>query len=181
MKNVVIPGFVLLFLAFSSTGYSQNNVFISKDVLKTAEWADIKYKDLVKKASAGNKSSITTLFDFHRFVDGVEGLDHGVTCLELIPLAGDKAVAQSIYILKPKLKKVVLDRLILAQGRTQKVELREALSKWAPMTWEVVNGRPLPAAASGESEAPRKDYGTPDRDSNAPTLTPTGPDSGGRQ
>ena len=144
MKNVFSATLVVILMAPALSALGQSNVFISNDVLKTADWAGIKYKDEVKRASSGNIKSIEKLFDFHRYVDGVQSLDHAVTLLEIIPQAKDRNVATAVQYLKPKLKKVALDRLTLAQGRTQKEDLRKPLANWAPLTWAVLNGRPLP-------------------------------------
>ncbi len=144
MKKVLFASLMGLFLTPAVSLFAQSEVFISKDVLKTAEWASFKYKDVVKKAITGDRDAVQKLFDFSRYVDGVEALDHAVTCLELIPRATDRKIAEGIIHLQPKLKKVILDRAVLAQGRTKKVELQQPMKAWAPITWDVLNGLPLP-------------------------------------
>lgn len=155
MKKRVFNSLIvtLLLPAFSLFG---QNVFISKSVLKTAEWANFEYKEVLKKAIAGDVSAITQLFKFNNAVDGVEGIDHNITCLELIPLATDLKVSNALITTKPKLKKVVLDRIILAQGKTQKPELKKPMESWAPRTWAVLNNKPLPYAPPSDQEMAEK-------------------------
>lgn len=150
MDNRNINWLIILFLITAGTAFGQKNVFVSKDVLKTAEWADFKYKDVMKKAVAGDKEAIKAFVDFTRYVEGVQGVEHAVTCLEIIPLTSDATFAFSIFSAPPKLKKVFWDRLLLAQGKTQNPELQKPLESWAPATWAVLNGKPLPRTALEE-------------------------------
>ncbi|MCC6462217.1 MAG: hypothetical protein IT260_17245 [Saprospiraceae bacterium] len=175
MKNVFVATLVVVLMAPALSVLGQSNVFISNEVLKTAEWAGVKYKDEVKRASSGNIKSIEKLFDFHRYVDGVQSLDHAVTLLELIPLAQDRNVATAAHYCNPKLKKVALDRLILAQGRTQKEELRKPLQNWAPLTWAVLNGRalPQPEATAADKTAKEARRGTDAESKPAPKTDGT--------
>ena len=154
MKKTFFTALVLVFAATAQSLWAQNDVFVSKSVLKTAEWAGVKYKDLVKRAASGNTTSIQELFDFARYVDGSEALDHAVTCLEGIPAATDEKVARTIFSLSPNLKKTNLERIQLAQGRTKKANLQKPMQTWAPLTWEVLNGRGLPSAESTGAAAP---------------------------
>lgn len=110
-------------------------------VLKVADLANFKYKDHLAHAKTGDVTSIYQLLDFHRMVDGVDGLNHAVTCLELIPLAGDKAFGAAVYRCSPNLRKLLLDRLMLAQVRSKKTFLRQSLTNWAPATWAYLNGQ----------------------------------------
>lgn len=155
MKKTVFNSLIIIFLvpAFSLFG---QNVYISKSVLKTADWANFEYKDILKKAIAGNEEAIQQLFKFNNAVDGVEGIEHNVTCLELIPLASDFKVANALLFAKPKLKQVVLSRIILAQGRTQKPDLKKPMESWAPRTWAVLNNKPLPYTPPSEQEIAEK-------------------------
>lgn len=116
------------------------DVEISGSVLKTAEWAGFKYKETLEKVAAGDQQATKDFFEFSGTVDGTEALQHAVTCIELIPLAGDEKIGSIISILKPKLKKVMLDRFQLAQGRTKKTELLKPMQEWAPLTWKALNG-----------------------------------------
>lgn len=130
---------------------SSGTVEVSPSVLKTAEWAGFDYKGTLDKALAGDPMSIQKFMKFHGTVDGVEGLSHGVTCLEMIPLIGDETFASACVNLSPKLHKLMLDRLMQAQGRTKKEELRQSLTNWAPLTWSVINGKGMPATTGGAS------------------------------
>lgn len=110
-------------------------------VLKTAEVAKFDYKTNLENAKKGDETAIHKMFDFHRVVDGVDGLNHAVTCLEIIPLAGDKACAAAAYRCSPNLRKLLIERLMLAQARTKKTFLRQSLTNWAPGTWAYLNGQ----------------------------------------
>jgi len=115
-------------------------VEIFQNVSKTADLVNIKYKDLVANAQSGDAGSMHKLLDFHRIVDGADGLNHAVTCLEILPLMGDASFASAVALCQPKLKKLILDRLVLAQGRTKKTFLRQSLTNIAPLTWEQLTG-----------------------------------------
>lgn len=121
-------------------------VEVSPAVLKTAEWAGFDYKGTLDKALAGDAMSIQKFLKFHGTVDGVEGISHGVSCLEMIPIVGDEVFAGACLNLSANLHKVLLDRLMQAQGRTKKEELRKSLTNWAPLTWSVINGKGMPNA-----------------------------------
>lgn len=152
MKKGFFNCLILLLLAPAATSFGQGEIFVSKSVLKTAEWAEFPYKDMIKKFKAGDGAAITEFFKFNSVVDGVEGIEHNVTCLELIPFATDYRVANSLNYTNPKLKKLVLSRLVLAQGKTQKAELQKPLESWAPCVWAVLNNKPLVAPKADEKE-----------------------------
>ncbi len=144
-----------------------------QNVLKTADLANFKYKEMVENAKTGDVTSIHKLLDFHRMVDGVDGLNHAVTCLELIPLAGDNAYGAAVYRCSPNLRKLLTDRLMLAQVRTKKTFLRQSLTNWAPATWAYLNGQtyqpPAPQApADGVSAQPI----APPKPVNPSSVTP---------
>ena len=126
-----------------------HEVEVFQSVLKIADLANFKYMDAIASAKTGDVSSMRKLLDFHRVVEGVDALNHAVTCLELIPVAGDHIFGTAVYLCSPKMKEVLLDRLILAQGRTKKTYLRESLSKWAPSTWSYVNMHVVEETATG--------------------------------
>lgn len=111
-----------------------------QNVIKTADLIKVQYKELVAQAKSGDVASMHKLLDFSRIVDGVDGLNHAVTCLEILPLMGDASFASAVSLCQPKLKKLILDRLILAQGRTKKTFLRQSLTNIAPLTWEQLTG-----------------------------------------
>ena len=141
-------------------------VQLFQNVLKMADLASFKYTDAIAKAKAGDAVSIYKLLDFHRVVDGVDALNHAVSCLELIPLAGDRPFAEGVSRCPPALKKVVLDRLILAQGRTKKTFLRQNMTQWAPFSWAYLNGQAI------QTETPPPAAGTvPGPSSTVPVST----------
>ena len=150
MKKVLFFPLICLFLLGSLSANSQTtasdsaDIRVAEGVLKMADWANFDYKNILKKAAGGDVAAIVEMIDFHRFVDGMDGTNHGVTCLELIPVAGDRIFASAIPINKPALTKLLLKRLMVAQNRTQQSELRKDLSEWAPYTWATLNGLPLP-------------------------------------
>lgn len=122
-------------------------VEVFQNVLKMAEWASFKYMEVLEQAKKGDVNAIYKMLDFHRYVDGKDALNHGVTCLELLPLAGDEAYAKAVSMCKLKLREVVKERLMLAQGRTKKGFLQQQpIETWAPWTWNHLNEKepPLP-------------------------------------
>lgn len=124
---------------------ASGTVEVFSAVLKTAEWSGFNYKGTLDKALTGDAAAIQNFIKFHSVVDGVDGINHGVSCLETIPIVGDEAFASACLNVNIKLHKIVLDRLVLAQGRTKKEGLRKSLTDWAPLTWSVLNGNGLPA------------------------------------
>lgn len=144
MKKIFFSILTILFLAPSMVSFGQK-VYVSKSVLKTAEWANFKYKEVLDKSIAGDIQALTSFFKFNSAVDGVEAIDHNITCLELIPLATDDKVATALLATNHRLRKLVMDRLVLAQGKTQKTELKKPLESWAPKTWAIISNKPLPA------------------------------------
>ena len=147
MKNVFFRVILLISLPLSGV-FCQNtatdtvqDIEIFDHVLKTADWAKFKYKDVLERAKGGDYMAIRDFLNFHATVDGVDGINHAVTCLELIPVAGDEKFAAGVAFCSENIRKVVIDRLILAQGRTKKTALRQSMTDWAPNTWEYLNGR----------------------------------------
>ena len=139
------------------------DVSISSGVLKTAEWANFKYMENLDLAQSGDQKGIKAMLEFTGTVDGIEALEHATTCIELILLATDEKVGSVISSLKPKLKTVLLDRFQMAQGLTEKEDLRKPLLAWAPLTWKALNGErvscgscmhegPLPASKPGTQQ-----------------------------
>jgi hypothetical protein len=127
---------------------AQNNntdvdVTVFESVLSTAGWANFKYVDQLSQAKQGDYKATLKLLEFSGTVDGIAALDHSVTLLELLLSGGDLPFAAAVNMAKPKLKSVLLDRLQLAQARTQKVELRKPIAEWAPTTWAVLHGEPF--------------------------------------
>lgn len=139
--------------AFPDSLMKNYKVEVFGNVLKMAELAGTPYKELVTKAQSGDVDAIYQLLDFHRVVDGADALNHAVTCLELIPVTGDAVFASAAHRCSPKLRKVVLDRLMLAQVRSKKTFLRQSLTNWAPVTWSILAAQPVentPVKSSGQ-------------------------------
>lgn len=129
-----------------------SDVTVFPSVLSTAQWAGFKYTEQLQLAKTGDLKAVSSLLDFSGTVDGVDALNHAVTCLELLPFSTDLVFAAAVNKAKPKLKKVLLDRLVLAQGRTTNLELRKPLAEWAPLTWDVLNGKPFQPDMKGSEE-----------------------------
>ncbi len=158
MKSILFRYAIILLTLPAVHACAQNtpkdstDVYVSEGVLKLAEWAQFDYKGQLEKARTGDVEAIKALLGFHSVADGVDGLNHAVTCLELIPIVGDETFASAVPVFKPKLTKLLLDRLILAQGRTRKDALRNSLTHWAPATWAVLNGLPIPENPDAEKK-----------------------------
>ncbi len=152
------------------------NIEVSESVVKMADWAGFKYRDILAAGQIGDQEAIKKFLEFSGTVDGTDAEKHAVTCLELIPVASDFAFAMSCHTLKPALKTVLLERLMLAQVRTKNLELREPMEQWAPITWSVLHGGPPtcncehnadgsvrltapPASAAGSELIPNEDTG----------------------
>ena len=104
------------------------DVTIFEDVLVTAEFMKFDYKGTIARAKNGEVKALVELFDFSRVVDGKEGRNHAVTCLELIPYSDGKSAEAYREILKDNLKKLVKERLIEAQSNTNKSELKKNMT-----------------------------------------------------
>lgn len=179
MKKTLLNTLIALFLLPAAVAFGQGKVFISKNVLKTAEWAGFKYNDVLKKSLTGDQPSIMNFVKFHAVVDGIEGVEHGLTCLELIPLVGDQTFSSSILLTKPKLKTLLRDRLVLAQAKTKNNDLKKPLESWAPYTWSCLNGLPLPQSEIDKAQKTHKtkhaeSVDGPLNNANSPSATPSG-------
>ncbi|MBL7827775.1 MAG: hypothetical protein JNJ57_14185 [Saprospiraceae bacterium] len=135
---------LLSFQLFAQT----HKVSVSPSVLDVAKWAGFEYQKHVDLAKSGDFKAVTELLDFSGTVDGVDALDHAVTCLELIPYASDLTFAAALNKAKPKLKSVLLERFQLAQGRSKTESFRSPMATWAPNTWAALNGKPFQPAPS---------------------------------
>ncbi len=177
MRKILVNTLIALFLLPAAAAWSQK-IYVSKNVLKTAEWAGFKYNDKLKKALTSDQYAIRDFVEFSSLVDGVEGVEHAVSCLEIIPQVGDQTFGGSLMLSKPKLKKIVRDRLLLAQAKTQKADLKKPLESWAPITWAILNGTPLPESelekvqkAHGKKHAEPSGMGN-NADAQSPTVAP---------
>jgi hypothetical protein len=184
-KSLVFGVLVLLALPLMPAGCQNANtttgegsVEVSEGVLRTAKWMKFDYNGNLEKIKRNDNKALMDFLDFHAAVDGIDGINHGVTCLELIPVVGDNSFAEVLVILKPNLRKLVFDRLVLAQGRTKKEELRKPLSEWAPATWAALNNKPIPANTNFRKIDPETGTPAPGKDA-APAATPA--DAGKRE
>lgn len=139
-------------LTAQTTG-SAAQVTVFPEVLSAAKWAGFDYEAQLNLSKTGDYKAIAKLLHFSGTLDGDDALKHAVTCLELIPVSGDVAFAAALNISKPTLRKTMLDRLQLAQGRTQNEAMKKPIKDWAPYTWDVLNGKPFaPVAKPDDTE-----------------------------
>lgn len=143
MKSLFYLAILCFFMAPALLRAQQGakaDIEISSAVLKTAEWAGFPYMETIDKAQSGDIDAIRKFFEFSGTVDGVEALQHAVTCLELSALLADDRVGWAITRLKPRLKTVLLERFQIAQSRTKKEALHKPMQQWAPGIWKALNG-----------------------------------------
>lgn len=153
MKSLVFSTTLLLLCAVFSQASCQSNkhrapggksVYVSEKVLKTAEWAGFDYKKNLDEALHGNVTSMQKLFEFMKFVDGVERSEHAVTCYEIILVVGDQVYSSAVQNLYPKFRDVFRQQLIFATGRTENPDLKgKQLAQTFPYTWGALNHAPL--------------------------------------
>jgi hypothetical protein len=155
MKKILFLG--LLALTFSAARAQKAAApQVSEAVLKTAGLVKFPYKETLAKARKGDLMATREFMEFHRVVDGVEAIQHGLTCLELIPHAGDDIVAQALTTARPRMRQVILERLQLAQVRTRQEALKRPMSEWAPQTQTVLSPTPSPDTNSNYSPGDKK-------------------------
>lgn len=155
MKNWFLPALFLSLSLSTVSGQSKaanSEIFVSQSVLSTAQWAGFKYREQLDLARQGDMRAVEEMLNFNGTVDGREGLDHAVTCLELIPYSSDLVFAAALNKGKPNLRKLMLERLSVAQGRTKVEALRKPISEWAPLTWAVLNGQPFEPSDTSSDE-----------------------------
>jgi len=128
-------------------------ITVAPSLVKFADQMGFKYNEVLEKAKKGNIDAIKAMMEFHGTADGLDGLNHAQTCLELIPVATDLRFSQACQNLKPKLKELLIERFNLAQGRTQIAELKKPWKEWAPQTWGAINNQVVPCP---ECEASKK-------------------------
>lgn len=139
------------FLSAQNTA-TTNQVTVFKEVLATAKWAGFDYEGQLNLAKTGDYKAVNKLLEFSGTVDGDDAIKHAVTCLELIPVAGDVPFAAALNVGKPMLRKVMLERLQLAQARTQNEALKKPIKEWAPFSWDVLNGKPFAPVARPDDQ-----------------------------
>ncbi|MFN0016459.1 MAG: hypothetical protein ACKVU2_18105 [Saprospiraceae bacterium] len=138
MKKTLLLNLALLMLSVAPV-LAQKKVFVSDNVIKVAEQAQFDYKGNLKKASAKDSKALADMFEFTRLLENAEADEHALTCLELIPLATDAVFANAIKARKPKLKAALLRRILDAQGRTKKADLKKPLEEWAPFSFRALH------------------------------------------
>lgn len=158
MMNVAAPPM------FPDSLMKNYKVEVFQSVVKMADMIKFDYNGEVAKAETGDIGAMYKLLDFHRIVEGVDALNHAVTCLELIPMMGDASFGAAVYPCHPNMKKILLERLMLAQVRTKKIFMRDSLTHWAPLTWAYLNGQnpemPAPDATEQKPVSTQLDSGS---------------------
>lgn len=141
MRKILIFSCALaLALAFAQCGLNvEPEVTVSEAVVQSAKELKFDYVEVLEKARKGDQEAVTKFFDFHRLADGVDGLQHGITCLELIPFAGDANVAEACSKFKPGLKKLIFERLVYGQANTKKEDLKKPLEQNFPSVYKAFN------------------------------------------
>jgi hypothetical protein len=138
IKIVLVVSF-LAFLA-SQCKNVEAEVTVFDNVLESAKQQKIDYAGILEKARKGDEKALKEFLDFSRFADGLVGFDHATTCLELLPVVNDLAVAKACGGMKPSMKKLLLERFALAQTRTKKVNLQSPpFAQQFPYTFATLN------------------------------------------
>ncbi len=139
MQKITSIFIVLAFVA-SYCKPIEAEVTVFDNVVKSAKEQKFDYVAMLEKARKGDEKAIKEFFDFSRFADGLDGFDHATTCLELMPKANDVNVAKACSGMKPSLKRMLLERLAIAQSRTKKPELQSPpFEQQFPLTFAVLN------------------------------------------
>lgn len=133
-------------------------ITVAPSLVKFAGQMGFKYNEVLEKAKKGDIDAIKAMMEFHGTADGVDGLNHAQTCLELIPVASDLRVSQACRNLKPKLKELLIERFNLAQSRTQIADLKKPLKDWAPQTWGALNNQLVACPECEASKQMAKEY-----------------------
>lgn len=145
--------FVLTLLVLGAAACQQNQVTTNSNmsgidvppsVLKVAKDYQIDYQSILNRALKNDPTGLSDLLDFHRYAENVDGVQHGVVCLEIIPVVGDASFAEACKRINANRRKVVLDRLLLAQEKTSKADLKQPIQQWAPETWAALSPQPAP-------------------------------------
>ena len=181
-KGFVFSLLVLFFLPLFHGGCQNvkptgpGGIFVSDAVQKTAKWAGFDYDGVLARAKTGDYKAILEFLEFHGTLDGMDGINHGTTCLELVAVATDDHFASVCQILKPKLRDVVLERMMQGASRTKNPALNnKSLTETCPMTWAALTGK---AGNNGIGTDRTFDKGTPMPD-NVPVKDFT-PDNAGK-
>ena len=143
ISTITLAATLLLFFSCEAPA---PDVEVSDAVMRTAKTFNFDYLETLKKAKDGDMKSIAEFVRFHKYTDEIEGINHGVACLELILFATDATFATACNGLSVGVKKVLWERLQIAQARTKKEELRKPLKDWAPQTWRMLNTEEVQAA-----------------------------------
>ncbi|MCC7246061.1 MAG: hypothetical protein IT269_10300 [Saprospiraceae bacterium] len=198
MKNPVLTLVILLVTGFMATLSAQemtppsmpkHKISIGDGMQRQAQWAKFDYTDVLERAKKGEYKAIKDFLEFSAVVDGVDALDHAVTCIELLQYASDYRYSSVLQILKPNLRNVLKDRFQLAQGRTKVEELSKPMAQWAPMSWAILNDQKAPEGVDphnfemNKRKANKTAPGDP-RKVDGPAMdavTPTSRDGGDKQ
>jgi hypothetical protein len=138
-----------------------NKVEVSNSVVDQAAVFNIDYGKALDEAKTGRIEPVMKFINIHKYVDGVSGLEHGLACIELIPLIGDGNFAQACSMVKPGMRKLLVERLPLSQARSKNTALHAPLKDWAPLTWATINEQPIPAQKDSNGNDITKPNPTP--------------------
>ncbi|MEQ1747667.1 MAG: hypothetical protein ABMA02_19720 [Saprospiraceae bacterium] len=155
MKKTLLLNLALLLLSAAPV-LAQKKVFVSDNVLKVAGQAQFDYKGTLKKATAKDGKALTDLFEFIRLLENAEADEHALTCLELIPVATDAVFANAMKARKPNLKAALLRRILDAQERTKKADLKKPLEEWAPFSFRALHNLDFDTDAASKPAAEMK-------------------------
>lgn len=186
MKHTILNVLAIISLcmhlipASCQTDKKANKIKVPAELVKYADRAaGIKYQEKLNQALTGDVNALILLLDFHRYADGAEGNMHSDVLLELLYAVGDEAFAVGCMGVKPKLKSTVIERMVFAQGRATRPELKAPIAEWAPKTFAILTGGTMPAdpnAPSGEpAPAPTQETSTAPTDAASPQATEPSP------
>jgi len=134
---------------------------ITPELLRLSEFVKMDYAATLSKCKKGYKTALLEFFDFHRIVEEKSAVEHSLVCLDMIAASDDADVSEVCSSLKPKLKTLVLERLVAAQPKAAKPALQKPMSEWAPKTWAALNNLPIPDPAREAAEAEARVHGKP--------------------
>jgi hypothetical protein len=141
-KKTILQVLTLALLAPMVHVSCQNaeKIEVSDSAVKMAKTFGFDYGQLLDKAKLGATQDLVNFIDLHRYLDEMDGTNHGTTTLELISVVGDDVFANAVWRLKPGLRRLLQERLVQGQARTKKEALKKSMSEWAPITWNALQG-----------------------------------------
>lgn len=150
MKHTLIALILIFLFPNAATLHAQveqsteiGKVTVAPSLLKFANLMGFKYLDILERSKKGEINAIVELMEFHGATDGKDAINHALACLEMMPVATDIRCALSYQNMKDVLKKLLLERFEIAQGKTEIEALRRPMKEWAPMSWAALNNLPI--------------------------------------